>query len=192
MRVVLALGNPGDRYRDSRHNVGWWLADRLARRWNAGAFRADGLTAWTSARVDDRAVEIHKPLTYMNRSGEAVRSLAGSRDFDPGSEMLALVDDVALAPGTIRLRAGGSPGGHNGLASISRALGEDAYHRLRIGVGRPQDPRIDLADWVLSRMTRDDEEAVVAIFPRAVDAVECWLESGIETAMSRFNAVPEG
>ncbi|WP_420634063.1 aminoacyl-tRNA hydrolase [Candidatus Palauibacter sp.] len=186
MRLVLALGNPGAKYRDTRHNIGWWLADRLVRRWCGGPFRAEGPTARAEGSRRP-GVEIHKPLTYMNRSGEALTALLAARRFDPAADMLVLVDDVALPPGRLRLRRRGSPGGHNGLASISAKLGSDAYSRLRLGVGRPPDDRIDLAAWVLSRMPRADEEAALSAFPHAVEAVEYWLEHGMEAAMNRFN-----
>ncbi len=188
MRLIFALGNPGDRYRDTRHNAGWWLADRVARTWGCPGFQPQGITAWTACGRCGEAVELHKPLTYMNRSGRALEALIESRAFDPASDMLVLVDDAALPPGRIRLRSRGSAGGHNGLSSIAQALGSDAYARLRIGVGQPHDARIDLADWVLAPMTRVEEEATLAAFPRAVDAIEHWLENGIESAMSRFNA----
>lgn len=185
---MLALGNPGDRYRDTRHNVGWWLADRLAVTWGFDAFEPAGRTAWTSGRTHGRSVEIHKPLTYMNRSGRALESLLESRTLDLATDMLVLVDDVSLPAGRIRVRAKGSAGGHNGLESIAGCLGGDVYARLRIGVGRPDDDRIDLADWVLARMPRSEEEVTLAAFPRAVEAVEHWLEHGVEAAMNRFNS----
>jgi PTH1 family peptidyl-tRNA hydrolase len=187
VRILLALGNPGDRYRDTRHNAGWWLADRLAVLWKLPGFAASGPTAWTFGRVLGSAVEIHKPLTYMNRSGPALAGLLATRDIDPGAELLVLVDDVWLPPGRIRLRRSGSAGGHNGLASVSEALGGDEYARLRIGVGRPGDDRIDLAEWVLTRMPRAAEEATLATFARAAAAVEDWLDNGIDAAMSRAN-----
>ena len=187
MHLVVALGNPGERYRDTRHNVGWWLADRLATRWGFGGFVAAGKTAWTSGSLEGRAVEIHKPLTYMNRSGGAVKGLIESRGVDPAAALLVLVDDVWLPPGRIRVRARGSAGGHNGLRSLTEAIG-DEYARVRIGVGKPHDDRIDLAEWVLARMPRAEEEETLATFPRAVEAVELWLESGVEAAMNRFNS----
>lgn len=186
MRLLLALGNPGAEYRDTRHNIGWWLADRLARRWGGGPFRVDGPTAWTTGTARP-GVEIHKPRTYMNLSGEALAALLDRRRFDPATDMLVLVDDVALPAGRFRLRAKGSPGGHNGLASISASLGSDEYGRLRLGVGRPPDECIDLAAWVLSRMPRAEEEGALGAFPRAAEAVEYWLDHGVEAAMNRFN-----
>jgi len=187
-RLVFALGNPGDRYRDTRHNVGWWLADRLAVHWGFDPFEPAGRTAWTSGRSHGRAVEIHKPLTYMNRSGRALGAVLERGALEPATDLLVLVDDVSLPPGRIRVRARGSAGGHNGLQSVAEGLGSDVYARLRIGVGRPDDDRIDLADWVLARVPRDEEEATLAAFPRAVEAVEHWLEHGVEAAMNRFNS----
>ena len=204
MRLLLALGNPGAKYRDTRHNIGWWLADRLALRWGAEPFRpdgatngaadgADGATAWTAGTAGSGrpGVEIHKPLTYMNRSGEALAALLAARPaaprLDPAADILVLVDDVALPAGRFRVRKRGSPGGHNGLASISASLDSDDYGRLRLGVGRPPDDRIDLAAWVLSRMSRAEEEEALGAFPRAAEAVECWLDHGVEAAMNRFN-----
>ncbi|MYL05660.1 MAG: aminoacyl-tRNA hydrolase [Gemmatimonadales bacterium] len=186
MRLLLALGNPGAKYRDTRHNIGWWLADRLALRWGGGPFRAAGATAWTTG-AGRPGVEIHKPLTYMNRSGESLAALLASGRFDPAADLLVLVDDVALPAGRFRLRSRGSPGGHKGLASLSASLGSDGYGRLRLGVGRPPDERIDLAGWVLSGMPRAEEEEALGGFPRAVEAVEYWLEHGVEAAMNRFN-----
>ncbi|WP_420439117.1 aminoacyl-tRNA hydrolase [Candidatus Palauibacter sp.] len=194
MRLLLALGNPGAKYRDTRHNIGWWLADRLALRWGAEPFRpggaTDGATAWTTGSGRS-GVEIHKPLTYMNRSGEALAALLAARPaaprLDPAADILVLVDDVALPAGRFRVRKRGSPGGHNGLASISASLDSDEYGRLRLGVGQPPDDRIDLAAWVLSRMSRAEEEEAVGAFPRAAEAVEYWLDHGVEAAMNRFN-----
>ncbi len=183
---MLALGNPGDRYRDTRHNVAWWLADRLVRDWEFPPFRASGRAASSGGRVGDARVELIKPLTYVNRSGDALAPLL-DRELDPEHDLLVLVDDVWLEPGVIRLRARGSPGGHKGLASIERAAGTAAYARLRIGVGRPHDERIEMADWVLSPLPAGEEERVLAAFGPAVRAVECWVAEGIEAAMNRFN-----
>ncbi|MCG8467945.1 MAG: aminoacyl-tRNA hydrolase [Gemmatimonadetes bacterium] len=186
MRLILALGNPGHRYRDTRHNVGWWLADRLARRWECSGFVAVGSTAWTASTTRD--VEIHKPLTFMNRSGDALVELRETRDVDPLRDLLVVVDDVALGPGRFRMRGRGSAGGHNGLSSIAAALGTEEYARLRIGVGRRTDDRIDMAAWVLAETSSHEEEAILGAFGRAAEAVEHWLDHDIETTMSRFNS----
>lgn len=187
MKAILALGNPGRRYLDTRHNVGWWLADRLGRTWSLPPFRETADTARTGGTVHGQEVEIIKPLRYVNRSGEAVRELRKREGFHVSEDLLVLVDDVWLSPGQIRLRRQGSAGGHNGLVSVEQALESPEYSRLRIGVGRPHDDRIDLADWVLATMSGSDEEEVLATFGRAVQGVECWIQEGIEAAMNRYN-----
>jgi PTH1 family peptidyl-tRNA hydrolase len=187
VKAILALGNPGDRYRDTRHNVGWWLADRLRSTWSFPAFRRSGSARVTAGRRGEREVRIIKPLTYVNRSGRVASALVRETGLAPEHDLLVLVDDVALPPGTLRMRAGGSSGGHNGLASVETALGTREYARLRIGVGRPTDDRIDLAEWVLAPLPGAEEEEVLATFPKAVEAVESWLEHGVEVAMSRCN-----
>ena len=187
MKTLLALGNPGARYRDTRHNVGWWLADRLCVAWSLPAFRAARLAAATAGRVGDSPVRVVKPLTYVNRSGRVVEKLRSEGLSSP--HLLVLVDDVSLPPGTFRLRARGSAGGHNGLLSIEGTLGTREYARLRIGVGRPHDSRIDLAEWVLAPMSDAEEEQVLLAFGDMVSAVECWMTEGIETAMNRFNRI---
>ena len=187
MKAILALGNPGRRYLDTRHNVGWWLADRLGRAWSLPPFIETGDTARTGGTVHGHGVEIIKPLSYVNRSGQAVHQLLRDEDFDFHEDLLVLVDDVWLSPGQIRWRRRGSAGGHNGLASVEQALESPEYSRLRIGVGRPHDERIDLAEWVLAAMSGADEEEVLATFGRAVLGVECWIQEGIDPAMNRYN-----
>ena len=137
--------------------------------------------------MEGTRVELLKPLTYVNRSGDAIAPLVRSGAIDPRQDLLVLVDDVSLPPGRIRLRRRGSPGGHNGLASVQAGVGGDEYARLRLGVGRQPDARIDLAAWVLAPMDRASEELVAGALDRAVEAVECWLAEGIEEAMNRFN-----
>lgn len=186
MKTILALGNPGDRYRDTRHNVGWWLADRLRSAWSLPAFRERGGARWSEGDGPAGRVRLVKPLTYVNRSGDVLGRLVDGR-LDVGRDLLVLVDDVDLEPGALRLRASGSSGGHNGLASVEAAAGTREYARLRIGVGRPGDRRVGLADWVLAPPTGAEEEAILGTFDEAVDAVACWMERGVEAAMNRHN-----
>jgi peptidyl-tRNA hydrolase, PTH1 family len=156
-------------------------------RWRLGAFRREG-----SARVAEGAregipLQVIKPQTYMNRSGAALAQLRDREDFDPARDLLVLVDDVALDVGRFRLRGAGSAGGHNGLRSVEGALRRQDYARLRIGVGpRPMEVD-DLADFVLDRFTGDERAAVDALLDPMAEAVECWLDEGIERAMNRFN-----
>ncbi|HEX6938439.1 MAG TPA: aminoacyl-tRNA hydrolase [Longimicrobiales bacterium] len=186
MKVVCGLGNPGAEYEATRHNVGWWLVDRLAEAWRLGPFRREGRARIASGRFGDEVVRLVKPLTYMNRSGAAVAPLRTVPDFDVARDLLVVVDDVALDPGRIRLRARGSAGGHNGLRSIEAALRTREYARLRIGVGAPP-AGAELADWVLDRPTREEEERILALMPDLTEAVRVWIEEGIEAAMNRFN-----
>jgi PTH1 family peptidyl-tRNA hydrolase len=187
MKLILALGNPGDRYRDTRHNAGWWLADHLASRWSIGSFERTGPAASAEGHVEGSSVRVVKPLTYMNRSGRALAPYLAGPGFRFEEDLLVLVDDVALAPGRFRLRARGSAGGHNGLGSVEEQLGSREYARLRIGVGSPSDSELDLTDWVLGAPAHSEEEAILEQFGRMALAVESWLEEGIEPAMNEFN-----
>lgn len=186
MKVICGLGNPGSEYDDTRHNVGWWLVDRLAAEWDLGPFRRDGPAAVAAGRVGAHAVLLLEPLTYMNRSGAAVAGLRAVPGFEVERDLLVVVDDVALDVGRIRFRARGSAGGHNGLKSIETALGTREYARLRIGVGPPP-PGVELVEWVLSPPSPDEEDRLLALMPDLVRAVRTWLDDGIEAAMNRFN-----
>ncbi len=140
----------------------------------------------TEGSRDDEVFRLMKPTTFMNRSGLALTALASLPDFLPEEDLLVVVDDAALEVGRVRFRAQGSPGGHNGLRSVSQALGSDAYPRLRIGVGIPPDDA-DLSDWVLSPMSLEDEDVILGLLPEIVRGVEAWGTEGMETAMNSFN-----
>lgn len=185
MKVVLGLGNPGPQYDATRHNVGWWVVDRLTHEWSAGPFRKDGPALVAYGRHGDHEVRLTKPLTYVNRSGAAL-AVPELRDLDPVSDLLVVVDDASLDVGRVRFRPSGSAGGHNGLKSIEAVLGTREYARLRVGVGiKP--PGVDLADWVLSPMPDGDEEAVIGLLPDLARAVETWIDEGLDAARRRFN-----
>lgn len=186
MKVVAGLGNPGPRYDATRHNVGWWAADRLAYDWDLDSFRREGPALVTGGQVGDFEVRILKPLVFMNRSGRALASLRSVPDFDPGRDLLVVVDDATRDAGRVRLRPSGSAGGHNGLKSVEAVLGTQQYARLRIGVGPPP-PGADLADWVLSPMPEEDEDVVVGLLPELSGGVELWLDGDMEAAMNRLN-----
>lgn len=186
MKVVCGLGNPGPEYEATRHNVGWWVVDRLAVDWGFGPFRREARVALAGGHVGAHAVLLLKPLTYMNRSGAALAPLAGREDFDPSSDLLVVVDDAALEVGRVRFRAAGSAGGHNGLRSVETTLGRRDYPRLRVGVGPPPTDE-DLADWVLSPFPPEDEDRILALLPDLARGVETWLADGIEAAMNRHN-----
>lgn len=182
----MGLGNPGPRYDDTRHNVGWWVLDRLAYDWDLGSFERAGPALVTQGSVDGGAVRLVKPATYMNRSGTALSTLRDLEEFDVSTDLLVVVDDATLDVGRVRFRPDGGPGGHNGLRSVEEALGTDGYSRLRVGVGRPPEGE-DWSEWVLSPMPPDDEEAVVALLPELSEAVRLWTAEGTEAAMNRYN-----
>lgn len=184
MALVLALGNPGARYARTRHNVGWWVADELVRRWNAAFLgTASWWNAWRAA-PGGREVHVVEPLTFMNRSGEALAGWRERHPFDV-TELLVVCDDVYLPVGTIRIRAGGSSGGHNGLASVEAALGTREYARLRIGVGERGEAA--LREHVLERFEDDEERKAEEAALTAADAVETWVADGLAAAMNRYN-----
>lgn len=186
MKVICGLGNPGPEYDATRHNVGWWLVDRLSSDWGLGSFERTGPALATQGVVGDEAVLLLKPLTYMNRSGAALVPLRAVDDLQIAEDLLVVVDDIALDVGRVRFRPGGSAGGHNGLKSVESALGTQEYPRLRIGVGAPP-PDVDAADWVLSDFEPDDEDVVVGLLPELSAGVRVWMVEGIEAAMSSYN-----
>jgi PTH1 family peptidyl-tRNA hydrolase len=183
----VGLGNPGPEYASTRHNAGFRLADRLADRWRIGSFRRGERAREAGGSWQGRPVRILKPQTYMNRSGAAVTPLLSLPQFDPSLHLLVLVDDVALPVGRFRLRGAGSAGGHNGLKSIEGALQRQDYARLRIGVGPAPAGLEDLADYVLDQFSPEEQDALTQLLDPMSEAVEAWLQEGIEVAMNRFN-----
>ncbi|MBI4408081.1 MAG: aminoacyl-tRNA hydrolase [Gemmatimonadetes bacterium] len=183
MKFICGLGNPGPEYEATRHNVGWWVVDRLRQAWGLGRYRREGAAQVADGRVGEHSVRLIKPLTYVNRSGAALAPLLRLDDFDAGRDLLVVVDDVALDVGRVRVRARGSAGGHNGLKSVEAVLGTREYARLRIGVGAK--PRgVDLADWVLSPMPADEEVRVLEVLPALVDVISAWVEGGVGAALA--------
>ncbi|MFP4622933.1 MAG: aminoacyl-tRNA hydrolase [Gemmatimonadota bacterium] len=186
MKVVCGLGNPGPEYDATRHNVGWWVLDRLSSEWGLGPFERAGPALAASGVVGRHEVLLLKPLTFMNRSGAVLAPLRAAPDVDIANDLMVVVDDVALDVGRVRLRPSGGSGGHNGLRSVEAALGTQDYARMRVGVGAPPAGQ-DLVGWVLSEFDPEDEEGVVALLPDLVSAVRDWMDEGIEAAMSRHN-----
>ena len=183
----MGLGNPGPEYEDTRHNAGFRLADHLAERWQMGQFRRGDRAREAQGTWQDLAVRVLKPQTYMNRSGAAIAPLRSLPEFDPSQHLLILVDDVALPVGRFRLRGAGSAGGHNGLKSIEGVLQRQDYARLRIGVGPPPPDLDDLADFVLDEFSAEERVEITGLLDPMSEAVESWLENGIEKAMNQFN-----
>jgi len=185
VKLVTGLGNPGAKYRGTRHNVGFEVVDLLAARHGLTfeAAPADALQAkWR--RADDLVLLV-KPLTFMNVSGQAVSALA--RYYKVGVDgTMVVCDDVNLPLGRLRVRASGTEGGHNGLRSVAEHLGTIDYARLRIGVGRG-DERRDLADHVLSRFDPDEQTGVTSAIDRSAEAVEAWVSHGVAYVMNTYN-----
>ncbi len=182
--LVAGLGNPGREYSRTRHNVGWMVADELARR-HEGSYRGKFSGQLAEVRADERRLALLKPETYMNESGRSIA--AAVRFFKVAPEALLVVhDDVDLEEGRLQARLGGGLAGHNGLRSIAQALGTQDFLRLRIGVGRPGrgDPR-PVSDYVLSPF--QPETDVDALVARAADGVEAIAREGLEAAQQRFN-----
>jgi peptidyl-tRNA hydrolase, PTH1 family len=182
MKLVVGLGNPGAKYRGTRHNIGFAVADELAKRGDL-SFDAAPVEALI-AKWRRRETLIGKPLTFMNLSGQAVGGLLRYFKIDP-LDLLVIVDEVQLPLAKLRARARGSAGGHNGLKSIVEHLGQD-FARLRVGVGRG-DARRNLADHVLTMFDRDEAEEVERMTMRAADAAETFITSGIEAVMNQYN-----
>jgi len=186
VKVIAGLGNPGGEYDNTRHNVGWWVLDRLAYDWGFGSFEKEGKSLRVEGAVGGISALLLKPTTFMNRSGSALGGLKALSEFDVTSDLLVVVDDAALDPGRVRFRRGGGSGGHKGLRSVSASLATESYARLRVGVG--QAPREEnLSDWVLSPMGDVDQDLVDELLPELSGAVEVWMRDGIEEVMNQFN-----
>lgn len=188
MKLIVGLGNPGPEYAGTRHNAGFMVLDRLARRCGVGGFdtaRSRFHALAHEAVVAGQRCLLLEPITFMNRSGLTVGEAVTFYKIDPSADLMVVVDDVALPSGKIRLRAEGSAGGHNGLGDIQRVLGSTAYPRLRMGIDTPG--RVPQKDYVLSRFSSEQQPKIDAAVDAACDALECWVRDGIAKAMSLFN-----
>ena len=189
MKLVVGLGNPGRKYEQTRHNVGWWVVDHLADVWRFDSWRRDGDSLIADGRRGSTRVRLLKPQTFMNLSGAALRPYRRRETWSAATDLLVIVDEVALPLGSYRLRAQGSAGGHNGLKSIEAALASPEYARLRIGIRPTQDQREigDLADFVLDGFGKAEREVVTALYPDLTALVEMWVAEGALAAMNAFN-----
>ena len=193
MRLVVGLGNPGSRYRGTRHNVGFRVLRELCSRWGVDTQRrAFGGTVYEARPARSggppERVTMLAPETYMNRSGQAVQQMRAFYKAEP-ADLLIVLDDYALPLGRLRFRAQGSAGGHNGLADVLGRLGTDEVPRLRIGIGSPR-PGQDAIGFVLSRFGPEEEPEIEAAVRQAAQAVEDWTFEGITPVMNRYNASP--
>lgn len=185
IRLVAGLGNPGPEYASTRHNVGFLVVDRLAEQFGSTWERS---TKWDAVVTKYGEVFLLKPMSFMNRSGHPLFAIAQFYKIDP-AEILVVLDDFALPLGRLRLRAGGSPGGHNGLESIMVQFGTEEIPRLRIGIGAA--PSAGSVDYVLSRFFEEEKPLVRSTIDRAAEAVKCAIDNGLVSAMNTFNKAEE-
>jgi PTH1 family peptidyl-tRNA hydrolase len=185
--LIVGLGNPGERYEWTRHNLGFMLVDMLARQTNALVKRTECRALVGRAELEGRGVELVKPQTYMNLSGESVACLLRKRaGLKPASDLLVVSDDIALPFGSIRLRPRGSSGGQKGLKNIISALGTDEFPRLRVGI-KPEHPVGDTAGFVLERFPKGQRGEVEKVLELGAEALRAVIRDGIDKAMSQFN-----
>ena len=184
IRLIVGLGNPGREYEQTRHNIGFLVVRELGRRLHAGAPRRAHRAEILEAPYGGRKLLLAMPQTYMNVSGESVRGLVSYYKLAL-DELLVVYDDLDLPLGAVRLRPGGSAGGHNGVKSLIASLGTQEFARVRVGIGRPA--RGDAISYVLGRWTKEEQAALGQVVGDAADAVEGVLEHGLEQAMNRFN-----
>jgi len=185
--LIVGLGNPGREYRETRHNAGFMLADRLVQKWG-GSWRVEKkfFAELAECGFAGRRFILCKPQTFMNASGEAVAKVTAFHRVLPAAT-LVLVDDADLPLGALRLRGEGSPGGHHGLESVEQHLGTREYPRLRLGIARPKAEVRDIAGHVLGRFQADEFPLWEKVLARAVDQVECWSSESLAKAMSLYN-----
>jgi len=188
MKIIAGLGNPGKQYEETRHNLGFAVTDELARRYSVECNRSAFRSLFGSVVIAGEKCILLKPMTYVNLSGEAVG--AAWRYFRCGlDDLMVICDDLNLPLGRLRLRRKGSSGGHKGLRSVIKALGTEEFARLRIGIGN--EITGDARDFVLSRFSEEEAPVAQEAVSRAADAVEMWVEHGVERAMNCFNSGPE-
>ena len=185
--VVVGLGNPGKKYENTRHNVGFMTADKLVEEYSASPLRTKFNAETFDARINDFRVIIVKPLTFMNNSGEAVRDIL--KFYKIGIDKVILIfDDISLPVGNIRLRRNGSAGGHNGIKSIINLTGSSDYKRVKIGVGAKPHPDYDLADWVLGKFDKKDMSKLESSLDNAVRATVTIICDSIDSAMNKYSS----
>lgn len=184
-KLVVGLGNPGKEYERTRHNIGFDIVDRFSQLNNIAVTKRDCRAIVGDGRVGACRVFLMKPQTFMNLSGESIALFRRQKPLEP-ADILVVADDIALPTGKLRMRPGGSAGGHNGLKSIIAHLHTQEFPRLRIGVGAPRDSSVQI-DFVLGRFSKAEQPIVDEAVDRSVAAIEAWLADGIEPAMNRFN-----
>lgn len=188
MKIVVGLGNPGSEYADTRHNTGFNVIDSLAEALKIDVKKRKFGARLGSGEFAEKKLILLKPWNFMNRSGQVVATVAGFYKLDLENLMI-VTDDMALEPGRIRIRSKGSAGGHNGLADIIEKLGTIDFARCRVGIGHcTEEFGYNQVDYVLGRPDEEDKALLDKAIKNAGDAVLCWIEYGLETAMNKFNS----
>lgn len=184
--IVAFLGNPGLKYNGTRHNAGFMAADAMEKKFGVSINKMRFKALTQTADIGGKKVLLMKPQTYMNLSGDAIVQAANFYKVPP-ERVIVVSDETALPIGRLRIRRGGSAGGHNGLKSVIARLGTDQFPRIRLGVGDKPHPDYDMADWVLSAFKGQDAADMELVAKKAADAVECYITEGADRAMNRFN-----
>ena len=184
--IVAFLGNPGLKYNGTRHNAGFMAADAMEKKLGVSINKMRFKALTQTADIGGKKVLLMKPQTYMNLSGDAIAQAANFY-MGPPERVIVVSDETALPIGRLRIRRGGSAGGHNGLKSVIARLGTDQFPRIRLGVGDKPHPDYDMADWVLSAFKGQDAADMELVAKKAADAVECYITEGADRAMNRFN-----
>ena len=187
MFVIVGLGNPGKKYENTRHNAGFISIDALAERYGISISEKKHKALCGSGVIEGNKVLLVKPQTFMNLSGESVRSVMDFYKIDPEEDMLVIYDDISLAPGNIRIRKKGSAGGHNGIKSIIAHVGTQNFMRIKVGVGE-KPSGWDLADYVLGHFSDEDNEKIKEIMPDVMQAAALMVQGDVDKAMNDFNA----
>lgn len=184
--LVCFLGNPGSEYARTRHNAGWICCDYAEEKYGirTNRLKFHGFTG--TGKIAGAGVLFIRPQTYMNLSGDAVQPAAAFYKIPP-EKIIVVHDDMAIAPGRLRIKRGGSDGGHNGIKSITGRLGTEAYPRIKIGVGEPPHPDYDRIDWVVGKLTDSELKTIADAASRAADAISELIANGIDSAMNRYN-----
>ena len=187
MFLIVGLGNPGRQYEHTRHNAGFDVMDALAEKYNISISESGHKALFGKGMIGGQKVILAKPQTFMNLSGESVAELLHYYKIDPEEELLVIFDDISLAPGNIRIRKKGSAGGHNGIKNIIAHLGTQEFPRIKVGVGA-KPPKMDLADYVLSRFGAEEQKLMDEAFGEAAEAAVMMMTAGAERAMNHYNA----
>lgn len=186
MYIIAGLGNPGNKYEKTRHNAGFQVIDRLAAKYHIDMNMKKHRAVCGTGVIEGVKVMLVKPQTFMNLSGESIREAVDFYKVDPEEEFLVIYDDISLKPGQLRIRKKGSAGGHNGIKNIIQHLGTQVFPRIKVGVGEKPEG-YDLADYVLSHFSKEDEKEMTEVFDRAVLAAAEILTDGPDKAMNDFN-----